>query len=60
MRRRTILSIGSLSTAPLIRTQPQKEGRVADMLATGQSGQRAAENWLAAYPKLLVNYAIQE
>jgi glutamate dehydrogenase len=24
---------------------------VADMLATGQSGQQAAENWLAAHPK---------
>jgi glutamate dehydrogenase len=28
-----------------------ERGLVADMLATGQSGQQAAENWLAAHPK---------
>jgi glutamate dehydrogenase len=30
-----------------------ERGLVADMLANGQSGQQAAENWLAAHPKAM-------
>jgi glutamate dehydrogenase len=34
---------------------------VADMLATGQSGQQAAENWLAAHPKATrIRHSVEE